>query len=234
MKPFLLFIVFALTLSFSSRAQYKNYLDQPYMESRVSVDTLVTPDKIYLSILITEKDTKGKFSAEELENKMAKELKSIGINIKKQLKLNDLSSNFKKYFLKKQDVLKSKNYSLEVYDAKTAGTVIVALEQIGIANVNLEKTEYSKMEALELILKKKALIKAQNEAKVMLNAVGQKLGPVIHLTDISNQRFKSLQGRVAGIQVLDAAPRPESYKPIAIEFDKIKVDIELYVKFQIN
>lgn len=233
MKKIILSILL-VSIAISAKAQTKNFLDQPYMESRVSVDTLVAPDKIFLSILITEKDTKGKISVEELENKMAKELKSLGIDIKKQLKLNDLSSNFKKYFLKKQDVLKSKSYSLEVYDAKTAGAVIVALEQIGIANVNLEKTEYSKMDDLELILKRKAILKAQKQARAMLHAVGQKLGPVIHLSDINNQRFRALHGKAAGIQVLDAAPRSENYKPIAIEFDKIRVEMELYVKFRID
>ena len=41
-------------------AQNKNFIDQPYLETRVSVDTLVSPDQIYMSILVSEKDTKGK------------------------------------------------------------------------------------------------------------------------------------------------------------------------------
>ncbi len=227
-------VLFLTTVMLSAKAQNKNFIDQPYIETRVSVDTLVAPDKIYLSILITEKDTKGKTSVEELENKMAKELKSLNIDIKKQLKLNDLSSNFKKYFLKKQDVLKSKSYSLEVFDAKTAGAVIVALEQIGVGNVNLEKTEYSKMDNLTLALKKTAMVKAKNQAKIMLSAVGQNLGAVIHISDVNNQVYRYLQGKAAGIQVYDAAPAAENYKPIAIEFDKIKVETELYVKFKID
>ena len=47
-----------------------------------------------------EKDTKDKKSIEELEILMEERLKSIGIDIKKQLTLNDLASNFKKYFLR--------------------------------------------------------------------------------------------------------------------------------------
>ncbi|TFG76885.1 MAG: SIMPL domain-containing protein, partial [Flavobacteriales bacterium] len=103
------------------------------METNALVDTLVVPDRIYLSILITEADTKGKTSVEELENKMAAQLKALGIDTKKQLTLADVASNFKNYFLKKTDVLKSKAYTLLVYDAQTAGKVIVGLEAINIA-----------------------------------------------------------------------------------------------------
>ena len=99
-------------------SQTKNFIDQPYLETSAKVDTLVTPDRIYLDILISEKDTKDKKSIEELEILMEERLKSIGIDIKKQLTLNDLASNFKKYFLKNTDILKTKSYSLIVYDAK--------------------------------------------------------------------------------------------------------------------
>ena len=87
-------------------AQTKNFIDQPYIETMAKVDTSVTPDKIFMNIIITEQDTKGKISVEELESKMESTLKAIGINTKKNLTLNDLASNFKKYFLRRQDVLK--------------------------------------------------------------------------------------------------------------------------------
>ena len=99
-------------------SQTKNFIDQPYLETSAKADTLVIPDRIYLDILISEKDTKDKKSIEELEILMEEKLKSIGIDTKKQLTLNDLASNFKKYFLKNTDILKTKSYSLIVYDAK--------------------------------------------------------------------------------------------------------------------
>ena len=105
----LLTVAFICNQGFS---QVKNFIDQPYIETSAKVDTLVTPDIIYLNILITEVDTKGKISVEELENRMAERLKLLGINLEEQLTLSDLSSNFKKYFLKGQDVFKSKSYSL--------------------------------------------------------------------------------------------------------------------------
>ena len=65
-------------------AQNKNFLDIPYLETSARVDTLVTPDKIYLSITITEKDSKGRKSVEEQENKMAQAFRGLGIDLDKQ------------------------------------------------------------------------------------------------------------------------------------------------------
>ena len=140
-------ILFIATVLFTTAifAQSKNFLDTPYLETTAQVDTLVTPDKIYLSIIIQEKDTKGKVSIEEQENKMAARLKSLGIDLDKQLVIKDAGSNFKKYFLRQQEVLKSKQYSLLVYSGKELGDVMVGLEDLDIANTSIEKLEYSKV-----------------------------------------------------------------------------------------
>ena len=44
-------------------------------------------------------------------------------------------------------------YELKVFDSQTAGHAIVALEEIGITNVELGKTEFSKKEEVLLILR---------------------------------------------------------------------------------
>jgi hypothetical protein len=171
-KPlFLLFAFFAL----QTYAQTKNFIDRPYMETTAVVDTLVVPDRIYFSILITEADTRGKISVEELENRMNTKLIALGIDTKKQLFLSDAASNFKNYFLRGKDILKNKAYTLLVYDAETAGRVIVGLESIAISNIQLTKTEYSKMEQLQLELKQKAVAKAKLQGEYLLKPLNQNL-----------------------------------------------------------
>ncbi len=152
----ILLILGLILTSQIAKGQSKNFIDQPYIETIATVDTLVIPDRIYLSILISESDTKGRQTVEELEESMATKLKGIGIDLDKQLSLSDLSSNFEKYFLRKQDILKTKSYELLVYDATSAGQVIYEMENIGISNVDIEKTEYSKIVDLKLKLKSSA------------------------------------------------------------------------------
>jgi hypothetical protein len=226
-------VAVGILCSLPAFAQNKNYLDQPYLETNAVVDTLVVPDRIYLSILITEADTKGKTSVEELENKMAAKFKALGIDTKKQLTLADVATNFKNYFLKKTDVLKSKAYTLLVYDAQTAGKVIVGLESIDIANVQLTKTEYSKMEALQTALVGQAVAKAKLQAEAMLRPLGQNLGKALYLSDLSTNRY--LQGKTAGILVRGMAmDEAQHYDPIDISFEKIEIQGSVNVIFAIE
>jgi len=233
-KSILILAVF--THSFIGLSQTKNFIDQPFLETTAQVDTLVIPDRIYLNILILEKDTKGKTSVEELESKMESTLKNLGIDTKKNLVLNDVASNFKKYFLKSQDVHKSKAYTLMVTDAKTAGNVIIELEKLEISNILLDRTEYSELEQLKLILKSKAIAKAKKQAEFMVTPLNQKLGKAIHISDQSDNSIRrALSGRVAGIQIIGySSLKEEKYKPADIEFEKIKVESSVAVKFKLE
>ena len=150
MKKILLFHAL-LFLSGFCWAQTKNFIDQPYLETSARVDTLVTPDRIYLKITLQESDTKGRTSLEKLEQRMGNQFEGLGIDLEKQLTVSDLSSNFGKYFLRKQEVLKEKTFTLLLYDAPTAGRVLYELEGIGISNVRLQKTEYAHMDALSTL-----------------------------------------------------------------------------------
>jgi uncharacterized protein len=235
MKIFKFILTFLITNTIFS--QSKNFIDVPYIETSAKIDTLVTPDKIYLNILITEKDTKGKISVEELEQKMIDKLKTSGIDVSKQVTLTDLASNFKKYFLKQQDVQKSKLYSVLIYDAKTAGKVIAALEGENISNIKLEKTEFSKIENLKLEMKSKAILKAKKNAEHMLKALNQKVGNILFISDFSENIENSLQGYVSGIRIRSAATINRYQSEVEapeIEFEKIKVQTEVYVKFKIE
>ena len=224
------YIILLAFYSLTAFSQTKNFIDQPFIETKASVDTLVTPDRIFLSILINEQDTKGKISVEEQENKMAVKLRSLGIDLDKQLMLSDLGSNFKKYFLKSQGIQKSKSYSLLVYTAKVAGDVIQSLEKIGISNVNLERTEYSKLEQLKLELKSKAISKAKLQAEYLVTPLDQKVGPAIHISDKFNQIYRARQ--LDDVVVRGYAKNKE-FESIDIEFKKIEVTSEVHVKFKL-
>lgn len=229
-KLFTFLFLFAFTMTAFS--QSKNFLDIPYLETSARVDTLITPDKIFLNITIQEKDSKGRRSVEEQENKMAKSLEALGIDIEKQLVIKDLSSNFKKYFLRQKEVLKSKQYSLLVHSGKKAGEAMAALEKLGIANTYLEKTEYSKMEELELELKSQAVAKAKKKAEALTVPLGQKVGSAIHIQDTSTPYYPRYnQPRMEmKAMAMDAGQA----QPLDIDFEKIKVETSVNVKFKIS
>jgi hypothetical protein len=222
----------------SAYSQTKNFIDRPYLETGAKVDTLVIPDRIFLSILISEKDTKGRTSVEDLEVMMASKLTSIGINVKEQLSLNDLSSNFKHFFIKKSDVLKTKQYTLLVNDAETAGRVIMSLEAIDISNVSVFKTEYSKGDELLLYLKQKAIIKAKLNAETLLKPLGQVLGKALFVSDTNSinelNLSQQLQGRASGVRIRGVNSIKSESSQLEIEFDKIRYESSVSVIFEIE
>ncbi|WP_373072542.1 SIMPL domain-containing protein [Zeaxanthinibacter enoshimensis] len=234
MKKHLLSMAFALGAIFlipvKGNAQEKNFIDQPYLETNSRVDTLVVPDRIYLGIVLQESDSKGRTSVEKLEQKMAAELQKIGIDIKEQLMLADLSSNFKDYFLRSTDVQKSKAFTLVVYDALMAGKAIKALEGAGISNISFRGAEVSNLDDLKVTMRSKAVIKAKEQARAMVEPLGQTVGKAIYISDLSTE-YIPYQG---GPRMMMEMAKSDSSEPIDVPFNKVNVQAMVNVKFMIQ
>ena len=228
-KVFLiLFVVFGL----NSVAQTNNFIDKAYLETSAEVDTLVTPDRVYMSMFVSEKDAKTPIS--ELEIKMINAFKRIGIDTDKQFKVDDMFSSYKRYFFKIKQIKKYKSYSLLVYDAKTAWNVMYELQKLGISMVSISKLEYSKKDKLQLQLKQKAVDKAVLNAKSMLAPLNQKLGKAIYITDTFKDYSKEfLDGPLTIRGSVSGKSSSIKYTP-DFDFKKIKFSSKVLVKFEIQ
>jgi len=223
-----LFLLFASNQIFAQ----KNFMDQPYVETSAKVDSLVIPDRIYISINLNEADSKNKKSVEEQEELLESTLKKLNINTEKDLSLLDYSSNFKQYFLKGQNVIKSKMYSLLVFNAISAGKVFAELEKVGISNVNIERTEYSKAEELLLELKSIAVAKSKITAEKLAKPINQKIGKALFISD-TNSVSNALQGQAPGIKIrgYSSIYGNRAEDPIYTEFQKVKFEVQVNVKY---
>jgi len=232
MRKIVLMLAFAMVVQ-AGWSQTKNFIDQPYLETSARVDTLVTPDRIFLQIRLQESDTKGKTSLEELEKRMGTRLRGLGIDLEKQLTVSDLSSDFQKYFLRKQDILKEKVFELLVYDAPTAGRVLYELEGIGISNVRLDRTEYAQMDSLRDTLKARAVRRARRQGHIMVEALGQSLGKALFISDSGVTVYNNMKARPQAMAM--AADESEAvYLALPSDFDKIKVEAGVQVKFALQ
>jgi len=236
MKNIGIYILFGF-LSLQTFAQSKNFIDQPFLETVAEIDTLVVPDRIHLVIILNEEDNRNRKSTEELEASMLRILNSLKIDLEKNLSLLDYSSDFKKYFLSGQKVLKTKMYSLIVNDAKTVGKVMAGLEREEISNVSITKTEYSKSDQLLLDLKAKAISKAKQNAEKMVESLNQKIGKAIYISDLETESITSqLQGKVAGVQIrgYSSIYGSRAQEDIVIDFEKMMFSTKVKVKFMIE
>ena len=234
-KSFLIFVMFFVWNLFSAQ---KNFLDQPYIEVGATVDTLVVPDRIYVSITLNEADSKNKKSVEEQEKQLETILKQLKINTDKDLSVLDYSSNFKKYFLRGQNILKTKKYSLLVKDAYTLANVLISLEEAGISNTGVEKVEYSKSEELLLDLKSEAVKRSRIIAQKLVKPLNQKAGKALYISDTNYGGIEDYEY----VTVKDIAFQEIEYKKEGasedflrkLDFQKIKFSTTVYVKYQLD
>ena len=234
-KSFLIFVMFFVWDLFSAQ---KNFLDQPYIEVSASADTLVVPDRIYVSITLNEADSKNKKSVEEQEKQLETILKKLKINTDKDLSVLGYSSDFKKYFLKGQNILKTKKYSLLVRDAYTLGNVLISLEEAGISNTEVEKVEYSKSKELLLELKSEAVKRSRITADKLVKPLNQKAGKALYISDTNYGGigdYELTTNEIFSLQEMDYKKGSASEEFLRkLDIKKIKFSTTVYVKYQLD
>ncbi len=235
MKGLTLTSLFILTF-LVGHTQTKNFLDQPYIEISGSVDTLVTPNEIFIKIIITEKESRDRISVEELEIKMVNALKALGLDTEKDLTTNDMTSNFRFYILKSKDVLKTKQYILKVRDAVTASKVFIALEELGISNTSIDRVDHSDLENIRNLMRTKAIANAKRRAIALTKPLNQTVGLAIHIAENENYNANNMvQGRLSEVVVTGYGVDKKMKQELPnIEFQKIKVAANINVKFMLK
>ncbi len=171
---------------------------------------------------------------EALEKRMLQTLQKLSVNIEKQLKLADLSSNIKTYFLRKKDINKSKRFELKLYDANSAGRVLAALEEKGISNVHLSKANYSQLEELKHHLLSKAVTKAKMRANAMARPLGQYVGNALYISDDFHSGFVGYRQKALDEVVVDYATVKEKTAQPEIQFKPQKIEVRVQVRFKLN
>ena len=180
----LLSISLAVAALFFATASFAQISDreQNHIEVSTRVEEQITPDIIYLAITIDEQQN-SKTLLEAKEREMIKALQSLGIDIKEALTVNDMSSDLKKYFLKKDNVTAKKSYTLKLNTAKEAASVFESLNGMGISDINLTKCAVSP--ELEQQVKNRLLSaaakKAKENASILAEAVGSQAGKAIYI-----------------------------------------------------
>ena len=225
-------IIYLLTITVIMNSQSKNFIDLPHIEVSGYADTFVTPDMIFIKISLSEKDTKGKMSLDELEKRMVLSLQSLEIDVEKNLKISDILSNYRTHLLKKKDIILTKEYILKVKNAETASKVFILLEDLDISNTSVYKLDYSEIANIKNLCRTKAVIDAHKKAIALTSPLSQSIGNAIFISDLDIIPMNPFEGVVAGINVQNYRPREASKVEVPkIEFEKIKVSSDVRVTF---
>jgi len=195
MKTYFFLLLFSLSaVSCYSQQFGKNYIDENYIEVTGKAEMEVTPDEIYLKIIISEKDNKGKQTLEELEKLMIDKLKVLNVDIEEKLTVHDISSNFKNYWIGKTDIFTTKEYQVLVDDAVTAGKIFRELESVNISNITVDRLSHSEIEKFRQEVKVEAVKAAKVKAESLAGAIDQTIGKALLIQEIDGLR--TLQGNM--------------------------------------
>lgn len=233
MKKLLLALFLIQFTLVSAQSGSKNFIDQNYIEITGTTELEITPDEIYISITINEKDKKGRVSVEKQENKMLDKLKQLEINLKDDFRVLDFTSNYKFYFLKKTDILKSKKYQLIVHNGLHLAKVFQSLESIGISNTSITKVSHSNLQKIKQDAKIQALKNAKEKANDYAKAIDQSLGRALYIQE-NNHNINYRNNNRLNEVVTYGYAKKEMDQVNNIEFKKIKVYASVLTRFELK
>lgn len=108
MKRVILFLAAAM-MAIGAQAQvFAEQAFPSYVEVNGVAEREIEPNLIYLTITINERESKGRITVDEQEQDMIRALRSLGIDTKEQLRVNDISSSR----LKRSQAVTTKSYQL--------------------------------------------------------------------------------------------------------------------------
>ncbi len=194
----------------------------------------VTPDEIYVRIVIKESELKLKKTVEQAEQAMIAALKKTGVDTEKNLTLDRMSSDYKNYFLRPGQARTSATYELKVGSAVELGKAYQALESAGISNMSVTKQTHSKIKEINSELRVEAMKDAQRIARDLVDAVGQKLGPAVFIADYgSSSGVVMMRSMDASYYVSENADAGQGYET-PLQLSDLNLTYSVSVKFALD
>ena len=226
MKRFILAAAVAL-LALPAAAQVQEAVPS-YIQVNGRAEREIAPDEFYLQIVINERDSKGKVSVESQQRDMIAALKRLGVNVEKQLKVANLSSEF----FKKNTSVATAKYQLQLGSSAEVGKVWQALDGLGISNVSILKVSHSQLERYKSEVRVEAMRNAKQNAATLAEAIGQTIGKCFYVYDSNNDVMPVFYNNMAvmrSAKAFDAAEAAAEEEPL--DFKTIKLQYSVQAKF---
>ena len=200
-----------------------------YIQVNGRAEKEIVPDEFYLSIVIAERDSKGKISVEQQQKAMIAVLKRDGIDVEKQLKVANLSSEF----FKKNTSVATAKYQLRLGSAAEVSKAWQTLDDLGISNVSIQKVSHSQLEQLKQQVRIEAMQDARSSAQMLAGAVGQSIGKCFYVYDSNNDVIPAYYNNgimMRSMKMMDTAAEGAAEEE-SLDFKTIKLQYSVQAKF---
>lgn len=199
-----------------------------YIQVTGRAEKELTPDEFYLQIVINERDSKGKISVESQQRDMVAVLRKLGVDVEKQLKMANLSSEF---FKKNTSVAMAK-YQLLLGSSGEVAKVWQALDDLGISNISILKVTHSQLDKYKQEVRLEAMRNARESAQEMAGAIGQTIGKCFYIYDSNSNVLPVMYDNAVLMRSAKAVADAESVaEEDPLEFKTIKLEYGVQAKF---
>lgn len=231
-----LFLLTAITPLLGQQTQ-DGITERPNIEVTGTAEMEIVPDEIYISITIKERhEGKEKITIEKQESDLKEALKAADIPLE-NLTLTDAIANYIRVSWMRKDVIVKTEYLLKVTDAVTVGVVFEKLDEIKIYDANISKVSHSELEAYKREVRIMAIKAAKEKAEYLLTAIGEKVGkailvheqPSTYKIQGEHLNYRGSRGRNTSGYNMDQSDTDK-----IVQFQKIKLQAAIYVKFEIE
>ena len=216
----------AALVAFPALAQVQEAFPS-YIQVYGRAEKEIVPDEFYLQIVINERDSKGKISVESQQRDMIAALKRLGVDVDKQLKVANLSSEF---FKRKTSVATAK-YQLQLGSSAEVARTWQALDELGISNVSILKVSHSEIDRYKEEVRVEAIRNARANAATLAEAIGQKVGRCFYIYDSNSNILPAVYDNAVLMRSAKAAGSVEAVEEDPLEFKTLRLEYGVQAKF---
>ena len=201
-----------------------------YIQVTGRAEKEIVPDEFYLSIVLDERDSKGKISVESQQRDMIAALRRQGVDVEKQLKVANLSSEF----FRKNTSVASAKYQLLLRSAAEVSEAWQALDRLGISGVSIQKVSHSELDKLKEEVRVEAIRNAQQSARTLAEALGQKIGKCFYIWDSNSDIMPAYYNNAVSVRSakgVSFADFAEEVEEEPLDFKTIRLQYSVQTKF---
>lgn len=200
-----------------------------------SAEMDIEPDEVYISIHLREymKDKTTKVHMNEIDKEFQKALAALKIDLK-DVSVEGANAyynydyNYWRNEAKRTDFLASKTYSIKLSNLEKYNELMQKLDNKGIENAYLQRTDNSKIQEYRQQVKINALKAAKNKAKLMVESIGNQLGDVVFIREITDgNMYQPIRYKTMSNMAMDAESAGGG-EPVQMQKIKIRFEVEAH------
>lgn len=221
-----------LSLGSVLNAQTGTAPEKDIIEVTGKAEKEITPDEIYVRILIQEKnESREKITIEQQEEKLRTAVTNAGIELK-NLSVSDVNADYMKVRWKTKDVMTQKAYILKTSTPQQLRKLFTELNKIEVKDAGIDHVSHSKMDSLSKTVRVMAIKAAKEKAAYLLAAINEKVGSCLVVRE--EAPFYINASNISNNYLGGHSMSYETTPDIEISFQNIKIDYSIYCKFEIK